>query len=130
MTKPHLIFTQNKNSFNVYIKNLEKLNINQIKELENFVSIRNGMFDFNKYTFNIQKKLSFNHFVLLLEHLNIAAKCEENIILSQNQPRISFGQYKGMQYTELTDSYLLWLKTNYRGKDREIIDKELKKRNL
>ncbi len=130
MNKPYLIFTQNKNSFNVYIKNLEKLNVNQIKELESFVSIRNGMFDFNKYTFNIQKKLSFNHFVLLLEHLNIDAECEENIILTKNQPRISFGQYKGMQYAELAGSYLLWLKTNYRGKDREVIDKELKKRNL
>lgn len=130
MNKPYLIFTQKKNSFSVYIKNLVKLDVEQIKELQNFVTLRNGIFDFETYTFNIQKKLKFDNFILLLEHLNIDAKCEENIIISQDQPRIGFGQYKGMQYNELTDSYLLWLKVNYKGSDREIIDKELKKRNL
>ncbi len=130
MNKPYLIFTQKKNSFSVYIKNLEKLDVNQIIELQNFVTLRNGIFDFDTYTFTVQKKLKFDNFILLLEHLNIDAKCEENIITSQNQPRIGFGQYKGMQYNELADSYLLWLKVNYRGSDREIIDKELKKRNL
>ncbi len=130
MNKPYLIFTQKKNSFSVYIKNLEKLDVNQIIELQNFVTLRNGIFDFDTYTFTVQKKLKFDNFILLLEHLNIDAKCEENIIIPQNQPRIGFGQYKGMQYNELADSYLLWLKVNYRGSDREIIDKELKKRNL
>jgi len=35
-----------------------------------------------------------------------------------------------MQYNELPNSYMLWLKANYRGQDRETIDKELKKRKL
>ncbi len=130
MNKPYLIFTQNKKSFSVYVKNLEQLNVAQIKEIESFVNNRNGMFDFDTYTFIIAKKLKFDDFIILLKHLNIDAICEENIIIAQNQPRIGFGQYKGMQYNELTDSYLLWLKVNYRGIDRVIIDKELKKRNL
>lgn len=130
MNKPYLIFTQNKNSFNVCVKNLEKLNIDQIHELENFVKIRSGIFDFVTYTFCIQKKIKFDDFISLLAHLKIDAICEENIVIPQSQPRIGFGQYKGMQYNELTNSYMLWLKTNYRGEDREIIDKELKNRNL
>ena len=130
MNKAYLIFTQKKNSFDVYVKNLEKLDVKQIQELESFVSFRNGIFDFSTYVFSIQKKLKFDDFVLLLEHLNINARCEENIIIPQNQPRIGFGQYKGMQYNELPNSYMLWLKANYRGQDRDIIDKELKKRNL
>jgi len=130
MIKAYLIFTQNKDSFSVYIKNLEKLDVDQIKKFESFVRTRNGIFDFNTYTFIIQKRLKFDDFVLLLEHANIDARCEENIIILQTQPRISFGQYKGMYYSNLSDSYMLWLKANYRGQDRDIIDKEIKKRSL
>jgi len=130
MVKAHLIFTTRYNSYSVQIPNLEKLSIEQIQELEVFASSRNGIFDFNSYSFSIQKRLEFSEFVALIELLNINAKCEENIITQKSQPRISFGQYKGMQYNELTDSYMLWLKTNYSGRDRDVIDKELKKRNL
>lgn len=130
MNIAHLVFTKYKNSFSVEIKNLELLSISQIKDLEHFVEVRNGIFDFNLYSFSIQKKLEFNEFVDLLEHLNLKAKCEEYIKPSTLQPRINFGQYKGMQYNELTDSYMSWLKVNYRGQDRNIIDKELNKRKL
>jgi len=130
MPKAHLIFTEYKNSFSVHVKNLEKLRVHEIQILETFVNVRKGVFDFNTYTFSIQKRLEFNDFVELLKHVNIDAICEENIIIKESQPRIGFGQYKGMQFNELPNSYMLWLKTNYRGFDREKVDKELQRRNL
>ncbi|MEA2099325.1 MAG: DUF3820 family protein [Campylobacterota bacterium] len=130
MIKAHLIFTHFTNSYSVHIPNLEQLSVEQIQQLQGFVSSRNGIFDFNKYSFVIQKRLEFFEFLSLIRNCGIKAVCEENIIIKQTQPRIGFGQYKGMQYNELPDSYIFWLKTNYRGYERDIIDKELKKRNL
>ena len=130
MIKPHLIFTKYKNSFSVHISNMEKLSVVQIQKIEYFVSARKGIFNFETYTFEIQKKIDFPEFISLLNHVGLDSHCEENVIISRFQPRVGFGQYKGMQYNELPDSYMLWLKANYRGADRDIIDKELKKRNL
>ncbi len=130
MPKAHLIFTSRFNSYDVRVANLEKLSVEQIQELELFTSSRNGVFDFNSYSFSIQKRLGFSEFVSIIDSLGILANCEENVIVQKAQPRISFGQYKGMQYNELTNSYMLWLKSNYWGKDREFIEKELKKRNF
>jgi len=130
MVKANLIFTQYAKSFSVHIKNLEKLSVEQIQEIENFVKVRKGVFDFNTYTFSIQKKIEFPEFVELIQYSNIQAKLSENIIQVKSQPRVGFGQYKGMQYNELPDSYMLWLKSNYRGYDRETIEKELKRRKL
>lgn len=130
MLKPKLIFTKKKNSFVVKIANLEKLSVSQIQELESFVKKRNGIFDFDSYEFIINKNIEYEEFIKLINYANIEAMLEENIILEKQYPRIGFGQYKGMQYNELSDSYILWLKENYRGSDRDTIDKELKKRNL
>lgn len=130
-TKPHFIFTKLHNSFSVYVKNLEQLTVPEIQIIETFVSIRNGLFDFNTYTFFVPKNLEFNDFVFLLKHVNINAFCEEKILLPEKKKgRVEFGRYKGLDYSELPDSYLLWLKSNYSGKNREIIDAELKSRNL
>lgn len=130
MPKAHLIFTHLHNSYNVSVPNLEKLSVEQIKELENFVSFRNGIFDFETYSFVIQKRLEFYEFSALIDHLGIDATVQERLIIKETEPRIGFGQYKGMQYSELPNSYMLWLKTNYRGFDKEKVDKELAKRNL
>ena len=130
MAKAHLVFTQRYGSYSVSIPNLEKLNVVQIQELQAFVDKRNGIFDFNTYSFSIQKRLEFYAFVLLIEQLNIDARCEENIIVKTTQPRIGFGQYKGMQFSELPDAYMLWLKSNYRGSSLEVIRSELSKRGL
>ena len=130
MIKADFLFTQYARSFSVYIKNLEKLTVEQIQEIESFVSSRKGVFDFNTYTFSIQKKIEFSEFVELIEHSGIQAKLSERIIQVKSQPRVGFGQYKGMQYRELPDSYMLWLKSNYRGYERETIEKELKRRKL
>ncbi len=130
MVKAHLIFTHYQNSYSVYIPNLERLSVEQIQELQHFVDVRKGVFDFEKYTFVIQKRLEFVEFLSLINSLGIKAVCEENFIVKKAQPRVGFGQYKGMLYNELPDSYLIWLKTNYHGADRAIIDSELKKRKL
>lgn len=130
MIKANLVFTQYAKSFSVHITNLEQLRVEQIQELEHFVKARKGVFDFSTYTFSIQKKIEFPEFVELIEHSNIQAKLSEHIIQVKSQPRIGFGQYKGMQFNELPDSYMLWLKSNYRGYDRDAIETELKRRKL
>lgn len=130
MNKAHLIFTRLPNSFKVHIDNLELLSVQQIKEIQKFVSFRNGLFDFDTYSFVIQKKLEFNEFVTLIESIPISALCEEKTLKSKTKHRIEFGKYKGLFYSDVPDSYLQWLKSSYRGKDRDIIDEELKSRNL
>jgi len=128
MPKAYLIFRKLHNSYSVHIKNLEKLSVAQIQLFQTFVESRNGIFDFNTYTFVIQKKLEFFEFVNLLKKLSIDAECEEYIPLIKTQPRIGFGQYKGMHLSDLPDSYLSWLQSNYHGKQKEDILKEINKR--
>lgn len=130
MNKIHFIFTRHTNSFSVHVKNLEELCVEQILAIEAFVSARNGVFDFKTYTFAIQKKLEFSEFVLLIEHSFTNATCQENILKVQQKAKVEFGKYKGMFYSDIPDAYLLWLKSNYRGKDREIVDAELNFRTI
>lgn len=130
MIKANFIFTQHNNSFSVHVSNLEKLSVSQIQEIELFVKNRKGIFDFQTYTFVIQKRLEFHEFLSLMNNSTLDVNVHENIPEYQEEARVSFGQYKGMFYNELPDSYLLWLKTNYHGKDRAILDKELSKRNI
>ena len=130
MNKAQLILTKQPNSFSVHVENLEQLTVPEIQVLETFVSVRNGLFDFNTYTFFIPKRLEFDEFEMLLEHINISATCKEKIIKVQQKAKVEFGKYKGMYYSELPDAYLLWLKSNYKGKDRDIIDAELNFRTI
>jgi len=130
MAKAKFIFTKHHNSFSVKVPNLERLSVEQIQEIESFVKMRKGIFDFSSYSFVIQKRIEFEEFSLLLQNSSLDVMLEENIVIKESQPRVSFGQYKGMFYSEIPDSYLLWLKSNYRGKDREKIETELSKRSL
>jgi len=130
MPKPHFIFTKYQNSFSVHVKNLEMLSVEQIQEIEHFVNERKGYFDFDTYRFTIRKKLEYHEFIRLLQTLHVNATTEEAVAKVQMSARISFGQYKGMLYSELPDSYLLWLKSNYIGSDREVICTEIAKRNI
>ncbi len=130
MPKPHFIFTKNKNSFCVHVKNLEELSVEQIQDIEHFVDVRNGYFDFTTYTFTVNKNLEYQEFIKLLNTLHVNALTEESIVLQKNSEKINFGQYKGMLYSELPDSYLLWLKNNYSGKDREILCDEITRRKV
>ena len=130
MTIPSLSFRALKNSFVVKILNMEKLTVEQIQFLEEFVKNRNGIFDFDTYSFTIQKRIEYDEFIKLLQDSSIAAKCNNSPVFVTQSPRVGFGQYKGMLYSELPDSYMEWLKGNYMGKDRKIIEEELAKRSL
>ena len=130
MPIPKLIFTKYHDSFNVEIKNMELLEVLQIKQLQDFVKIRKGIFDFQTYSFKINKKIQYTDFIDLLKHLNIDANVEENILKVKQNIKVDFGKYKGMFFSELPDSYLLWLKSSYMGKNRDDIDVEIKSRNL
>jgi len=130
MAVPKFIFTQYSKSFKVFIQNLEQLSVSQIQEIESFVLKRKGIFDFNNYTFVIQKKLEFSEFLKLIKLSELSAICFDKPIVKAPKERIGFGQYKGMTYDELPDAYILWLKSNYHGTDRDIISKEVKKRKI
>lgn len=130
MAKAHLIFTQYSNSISVHVKNLEQLSVTQIQDIEAFVRARKGIFDFSSYTFVIQKRLEFSEFISLIENSSIDAVCEEKSLNVQQRERVEFGKYKGMLYCDVPDSYLIWLKSNYMGKDRDTIDAEIKFREL
>lgn len=130
MPTPKFIFTSHQNSFKVLVENLEQLSVEQIQEIQEFVKKRKGIFDFIKYTFVIQKRLEFDEFQRLIELSELDALCYDAPVITIPKARVSFGQYKGMYYAELPDSYLLWLKGNYFGSGRKFVDNELKKRRL
>jgi len=130
MVKAQLYFTKHRHSFTVYIKNLEDLSVSQIQELERFSTLRHGYFDFEKYSFTIQKNIDFHEFVQVIHSLEISSDIYETSSANKKNQKIGFGKYKGMFYSELPDSYLLWLKNNYIGEDRVVIGDELKSRNL
>jgi len=130
MPKAHFVFTQLNNSLRVDIPNLELLSVADIQKIEKFVQARKGYFDFNSYSFVLQKRLEYEAFVKLLKESDLDVTVENKPLQKIASPRISFGQYKGLFYSELPDSYLLWLQNNYMGKDKKHIEDEIKKRNL
>ena len=130
MPKPHFVFTQLHNSLRVHIPNLEKLSVADIQAIESFVQERKGFFDFNTYSFVIQKRLNYEEFVKLIDRSNLNVTMENKPLQKASKPRIAFGQYKGVFYSELPDSYLVWLKNNYIGADKKIVEAEIKRRNL
>jgi uncharacterized protein (DUF3820 family) len=131
MIKPLFLFEEHSSYFKVVVKNLEKLSVAQIQDIESFVKQRRGIFDFSDYSFSIQKRLSYNAFILLMKESDLDVVIEEKPLEpTQQQPRVGFGQYKGLFYSDLPDSYILWLKTNYKGYDREKVEAELQRRGL
>jgi hypothetical protein len=130
MPKPHFVFTQLSSSFRVHIPNLEDLEVSNIQKIEAFVKERKGYFDFNSYSFVLQKRLDYEEFQRLIEQSGLDVTLQNSPQQNLSAPRVSFGQYKGLFYTELPDSYLIWLKNNYHGNQRAFLDAELKRRNL
>ena len=130
MTTASFVFTPLKNSFKVLVENLESLSVAQIQEIEGFVAKREGVFDFETYTFVIQKRVSLREFQKLLRESHIEALCRESQSQGVQKPRVSFGRFKGVFYSELPDSYLSWLKNNYFGREKHFIDAECAKRAL
>ncbi len=130
MKKARFTFKKFKNSYLVKIENLEDLSVNNIKKIQKFVENRNGVFDFNKYEFVIQKRLDFDEFSLVIKKSDIDAIITEKLEYKDALPRVGFGKYKGMLYQDIPSSYLLWLKNNYFGADREDLERELSTRRL
>jgi hypothetical protein len=130
MPKAEFVFKKYSNSFSVDIKNLTQLSVHEIQQIEDFVSARKGVFNFETHSFTLQKRLDFQEFITLLKYSDIDASCEEEIRQRDIKAKVGFGKYKGMFYSELPDNYLLWLKGNYRGKDRDEIISELNTRAL
>jgi len=130
MNKAIFIFTKYPSSFIVHVSNLEELSVDHIKMIEEFVNQRNGVFDFNSYTFAIKKKLEYDEFISLVKNSGLNAVCKQKILKIKQEAKIEFGKYKGMSYSDIPDSYLLWLKSSYRGKDRDIVDAELNRRTM
>lgn len=130
MGKIHFVFTKLPSSFSVHVKNMEELSVKEIQNIERFVKDRKGIFDFESYKFVIQKRLEFDEFVRLAKNSFADVTCQENIKDDIKYPRIDFGKYKGMFFRDLTDSYILWLKSNYRGKYTDIIESEINIRHL
>ena len=130
MAKASFVFTSFKKSFTVHIPNLESLCVEQIQEIEDFVQKRKGIFDFGTYKFSIQKCMEYGEFMKLIDSLSLDVNCSNNPVVIKAKPRVGFGQYKGMQYSELPDSYLLWLQGNYSGQDKSIILQEITLRKL
>ena len=130
MPKPHFIFTKFQNSFRVHIPNLEKLSISDIQAIEAFVAKRKGYFDFTSYSFVLQKSLEYKEFQKLAKQSGLDVDLENKPLELEIKPRIGFGQYKGVCYNELPDSYLLWLKNNYMGREKAFIEEEIRNRNL
>ena len=130
MATPTFIFTSFGSSFKVVVENLETLSIEQIQMIELFVKNRKGVFDFTNYSFSIQKKIDFFEFEKLISNSGLRAHCILKELTKRKNYRVGFGQYKGMFYSELPDSYLVWLKSNYIGSDKKHIESEIKKRRL
>jgi hypothetical protein len=130
MSKAKFVFEKFKNSFSVKVENLEELSVDEIQKIQSFVQKRNGVFDFESYKFIIQKRLEFQEFVSLLKLCDIDAQVIEKPRDEKYHSRVSFGKYKGMFYKDVPSSYLLWLKSNYFGVDREALEEELKQRGI
>lgn len=138
MIKPHFIFKSYSNFFKVYVDNLEQLSVVQIKEILDFVQKRRGFFDFDTYTFKIQKKMDFEEFCTLCNDANLVIdlqNCQFNnqIDLEEKKDvdvKIDFGKHKGCFFKDLPDSYIIWLRKNYLGKFKDTIVQEYEKRAL
>jgi hypothetical protein len=130
MAKAHFVFTQLENSLRVHVSNLEELTIADIQKIEDFVAKRKGYFDFNSYSFVLQKRLEYDSFVKLVKESGLEVSFENRPLERKFLPRIGFGQYKGIYYNELPTSYLQWLENNYNGKEKSLIVDELKSRKL
>lgn len=138
MALPLLRFVAYKDYFTVTVENLTQLTVAQIRQLEAFALERRSRLDFETATMRIWKRIDFNHFNKILEGASIAADTIESEVLRPDtvstapvqDPVIGFGKHRGKRYRDIPDSYLLWLKGNYSGPERGLIEDELTRRSL
>jgi hypothetical protein len=141
MTLPLLRFVSFADYYDVIVENLSSLSVPQIKQLEAFASQRRSKLDFSTASFRIYKRIDFHHFNQLLEASGITADTIESAVKRDIPVRneasaspldavIGFGKHRGTKYTDLPVGYLVWLKKNYQGPDRMIIDQICQRRSL
>lgn len=138
MAQPYLIFQQYSQFFTLDITNIQELSVAQIQSLETFTRVRNGLFDFKRAQIKIMKRIEIQHLVQLftLTDLNPYIREKEEVISLESQKAesppiaIGFGKHRGTLYSELPGEYLQWLKRNYRGSERDLIESEIKRRGL
>lgn len=135
MVRPLLRFVAFHDFFTLRVENLSSLSVSQIQELERFATDRRSRLDFNTATMRIAKRIGFDDLVRLLSLSGIKA----DVIESEIKPKrvenqvdavIGFGKYRGTHYKDIPTPYLLWLKKNYQGPERQALEQELRKRAL
>ena len=141
MALPQLRFIAYRDYYIVRVENLTALTVPQIHQLEAYAAERRSRLDFNTSTMRIWKRIDYAHFNKTLEAAGIAADTIESEVVrrdagapAQPEPepdaRVGFGKHRGMRYCDLPESYLLWLKNNYSGPERGLIEAELSRRHL
>ena len=134
MALPLLRFVAYKDYYTVRIENLTRLSVPQIRQLEAYAVERRSVLDFSTASMRIWKRIDYAHFNKTLELAGIDADTIESEVVHPHPPMdnpvIGFGKYKGMHYADLPEEYLLWLKHNYNGPQRQTIEQELRNRSL
>lgn len=138
MAIPLLRFVAYRDYYTVTIENLTALTVPQIKMLESYAAERRSVLDFATATMRIWKRIDYAHFNKTLEYAGIVADTIESEIARPDaapaapaaDPVIGFGKHRGMRYRDIPESYLLWLKNNYSGPERGVIEAELSRRGL
>ena len=138
MAVPLLRFVAYRDYYIVKVENLTELSVAQIRQLEAYAHERRSVLDFERSSMRIWKRIDYDHFNKTLELAGIVADTIESEVVRQTglqnhpipDPAIGFGKYKGMHYKELPEEYLLWLKRNYNGPERALIEQELQNRSL
>ena len=138
MALPLLRFVAYKDYYTVTVENLTALTVPQIQQLQAYASQRRSRLDFENATMRIWKRIDFGHFNKTLESAAIIADTIESEVVRSDtvavapvkDPVVGFGKHKGMRYADIPDSYLIWLKGNYSGPERGLIEAELTKRSL
>lgn len=140
MALPLLRFIAYRDYYTVRVENLTLLTVPQIRQLEAYASERRSVLDFNTATMRIWKRIDYAHFNKTLLTAGIAADTiESEIVRPDSVPApplpveesvIGFGKHRGLRYSDLPESYLLWLKNNYSGSERGLIEAELSRRSL
>ncbi len=135
MVTPKLVYEQRRDYLLLRVTNLTQLSVAQIQELEQFAAARRGWFDFNTSQIHIEKRLELEQLSKLLDSVGITASVEEKEEAVEApkcnvNAKIGFGKYRGHAYSEIPDAYMMWLKGNYYGPERQEVDNELARRGL
>ncbi len=135
MALPLLQFVAYSNFYDIIIENLPSLTVSQIQQLEKFASDRRGRLDFSTSRIRVYKRIDYDHFNRTLELSGIKADTIESEVVVAVPVKvvdalIGFGKYRGTSYSELPVDYLLWLKQNYQGHERQYIEQECINRSL